>query len=133
MRTRPTVTARRGTLAAYRAFSSLILLPLSTSSFPVSFFHLSPPLSPVLLFRQSKATAVVQLYQAHPDRNNWSKFRTGVICFVKDNVKKSYYFRLVDIGVSERERGEREWEREKSGSGCGGREEGKQKVNRKRK
>lgn len=49
---------------------------------------------------KSKATAVVQLFHANPDRHNWSKFRTGVVCFVKDNVKKSYYIRLVDIGVS---------------------------------
>ena len=47
--------------------------------------------------------AVVQLFQATPDRHNWSKFRTGVACFVKDNVKKTYYIRLVDIGVRERE------------------------------
>ena len=44
---------------------------------------------------------MVQLFQATPDRGSWSKFRTGVACFVKDNVKKSYYIRLLDIGVSE--------------------------------
>jgi len=33
----------------------------------------------------------------HADRNQWVKFKTGVVCFVKDNVKKSYYIRLVDI------------------------------------
>lgn len=54
----------------------------------------------IFLVPQSKATAVVQLFQAHPDRHNWTKLRTGVACFVKDNVKKSYYIRLVDIGVS---------------------------------
>jgi len=36
----------------------------------------------------------------HADRNQWVKFKTGVVCFVKDNVKKSYYIRLVDITVS---------------------------------
>ena len=41
----------------------------------------------------------MQLFQASPDRHNWTKFRTGVACFVKDNVKKTYYIRLVDIGV----------------------------------
>lgn len=73
---------------------------------------MSPPLciiSPLSfalsLSRQSKATAVVQLFQATPDRHNWTKFRTGVACFVKDNVKKSYYVRLVDIGVSDGEAG----------------------------
>ena len=59
-----------------------------------------PSLSP----SQSKATAVAQLFQAHPDRSSWTKFRTGVVCFVKDNIKKSYYIRLVDIGVR-KERG----------------------------
>ena len=47
--------------------------------------------------------AVVQLFQATPDRHNWTKYRTGIACFVKDNVKKSYYIRLVDIGVRGRE------------------------------
>ncbi len=50
--------------------------------------------------RQTKATAVVQMFQAHPDRTQWSKFKTGVLCFVKDNVRKSYYIRLFDLGVS---------------------------------
>ena len=36
----------------------------------------------------------------HAERNQWVKFKTGVVCFVKDNVKKSYYIRLVDITVS---------------------------------
>ena len=49
---------------------------------------------------QSKATAVVQLYQAHPSPKSWTKFKTGVVCFVKDNPKKSYYIRLVDMAVS---------------------------------
>ncbi len=49
---------------------------------------------------QSKATAVVQMFHAHPDRSSWTKFKTGVLCFVKDNNKKSYYIRLIDITVS---------------------------------
>ena len=52
--------------------------------------------------KQTKATAIVQMFHAHPDRNQWSKFKTGVVCFVKDNVKKSYYIRLYDLGVSHR-------------------------------
>ena len=50
--------------------------------------------------RQSKATAVVQMFHAHPDRSQWTKFKTGVVCFVKDNIKKSYYIRLFDLTVS---------------------------------
>ena len=50
--------------------------------------------------RQTKATAVVQMFHAQPDRSQWSKFKTGVVCFVKDNVKKSYYVRLFDLPVS---------------------------------
>ena len=43
---------------------------------------------------------MVQLYQAHPSPKSWTKFKTGVVCFVKDNPKKSYYIRLVDLAVS---------------------------------
>ena len=50
--------------------------------------------------KQTKASAVVQMFHAHPDRGQWSKFKTGVVCFVKDNVKKSYYIRLYDLSVS---------------------------------
>lgn len=50
--------------------------------------------------KQSKATAVVQLFQAQQDRSQWTKSKTGVVCFVKDNVKKSYYIRLFDLAVS---------------------------------
>lgn len=52
------------------------------------------------LITQSKATAVVQMFHAHPDHSSWTKFKTGVVCFVKDNSKKSYYIRLIDISVS---------------------------------
>ena len=48
---------------------------------------------------QSKATAVVQMYHASPTPTQWTRFKTGVVCFVKDNVKKTYYIRLVDITV----------------------------------
>ena len=51
--------------------------------------------------RQSKASAVVQMFHAQVDsRDSWTKFRTGVLCFVKDNPKKSYYIRLYDLSVS---------------------------------
>lgn len=50
--------------------------------------------------KQTKATAVVQLFQAHPDRSQWTKFKTGVVCFIKDNVKKTYFIRLFDLSVS---------------------------------
>jgi len=51
--------------------------------------------------RQSKASAVVQMFHAQADsRDSWTKFRTGVVCFIKDNPKKSYYIRLYDLTVS---------------------------------
>lgn len=50
--------------------------------------------------KQTKASAVVQMFHAHPDKTQWSKYKTGVVCFVKDNIKKSYYIRLFDLSVS---------------------------------
>eukprot|EP00731_Ephydatia_muelleri_P012592 Em0006g1486a len=47
--------------------------------------------------RQSKATAVVQMFHANPDPSQWTKFKTGVVCLVKDNIKRSYYIRLIDL------------------------------------
>ena len=52
--------------------------------------------------KQSKASAVVQMYHAQVDNrpdNLWTKFKTGVVCFVKDNPKRSYYIRLYDLPV----------------------------------
>lgn len=44
------------------------------------------------------ATSVVQLYLALPHSSNrWSKQQTGVLCFVKDNPKRSYFIRLYDL------------------------------------
>ncbi|KRT81418.1 hypothetical protein AMK59_5260, partial [Oryctes borbonicus] len=41
------------------------------------------------------ATAVVQLYHTQsPSHSQWLKKETGVLCFVRDNVKKTYFFRL---------------------------------------
>lgn len=47
--------------------------------------------------RITKATAVAQLYTAHPDVHKWTKLKTGVVCFVKDNLRKSYYIRLLEM------------------------------------
>ncbi|GJQ70314.1 WASp [Trypoxylus dichotomus] len=41
------------------------------------------------------ATAVVQLYHTQsPNHLQWVKKDTGVLCFVRDNVRKTYFFRL---------------------------------------
>ncbi|MGH0136798.1 UNVERIFIED_CONTAM: hypothetical protein FKN15_062806 [Acipenser sinensis] len=47
---------------------------------------------------QSLASTVVQLCMALPDsRDRWSQQHCGVVCFVKDNPKRSYFIRLYDI------------------------------------
>lgn len=44
---------------------------------------------------QSLCTTVVQLFYTHPPyHSEWLKKGTGVLCFVKDNIKKSFFFRL---------------------------------------
>lgn len=44
---------------------------------------------------QSLCTTVVQLFYTHPPyHSEWLKKGTGVLCFVKDNVKKSFFFRM---------------------------------------
>uniref|UniRef100_A0A182HIA1 WH1 domain-containing protein n=1 Tax=Anopheles arabiensis TaxID=7173 RepID=A0A182HIA1_ANOAR len=44
---------------------------------------------------QSLSTAVVQLYTTQsPAHASWVKRCTGALCFIKDNIRKSYYFRL---------------------------------------
>lgn len=48
---------------------------------------------------QNKAAAVVQMFHAHPDPTLWTKFGCGVLCFVKDFVRRSYYIQLIDIVV----------------------------------
>ena len=68
----------------------------------VDMFHPPPPPplpSPSLPSSQTRATAVVQMYHAHPNPSKWEKFRTGVVCFVKDNTQKSYFIRLIDLKV----------------------------------
>lgn len=40
-------------------------------------------------------TAVVQLYHTQPPKHlQWIKKDTGVLCFVRDNVRKTYFFRI---------------------------------------
>ncbi|KAM9475267.1 WASP actin nucleation promoting factor b [Clarias gariepinus] len=54
------------------------------------------------------ATAVVQLYMALPHSPaHWSLQHTGVVCFVKDNPRRSYFIRLYDI-----KEGKMIWEQE---------------------
>lgn len=44
---------------------------------------------------QTLCTTVVQLYTTQsPQHSQWCKKHTGVLCFVKDNVKKNFFFRL---------------------------------------
>uniref|UniRef100_UPI00398F67BB actin nucleation-promoting factor WAS-like n=1 Tax=Pristiophorus japonicus TaxID=55135 RepID=UPI00398F67BB len=44
------------------------------------------------------SSAVVQLYLAAPERQHrWVKQHCGVVCFVKDNPKRSYFIRLYDL------------------------------------
>ncbi|XP_052779380.1 actin nucleation-promoting factor WASL-like [Mya arenaria] len=45
----------------------------------------------------SLSTAVVQLYLANDNsRQRWNKRCCGVVCFIKDNPKRSYFIRLFD-------------------------------------
>jgi len=51
------------------------------------------------------STTVVQVYisgpnERGPNERDWHKKHVGVACFVKDNPKKSYYIRIVDVAVS---------------------------------
>lgn len=44
---------------------------------------------------QSLSTAIVQLfYTQSPDHVHWVKKDTGVMCFIKDNHRRSYFFRM---------------------------------------
>eukprot|EP00731_Ephydatia_muelleri_P016684 Em0009g1108a len=47
--------------------------------------------------KQTKATTVIQMFHANPNKTQWTKFSTGVVCFVKDNIQRSYYIRLLDL------------------------------------
>lgn len=47
---------------------------------------------------QTLATTVVQLFvTTPPNHSQWIKKDTGVLCFVKDNTKKNYFFRLYNL------------------------------------
>ena len=46
------------------------------------------------------AVAVCQVYMADPNPNQWSLSHTGAVVFSKDNPKKSYFLRLVDLEQS---------------------------------
>ncbi|KAM7411456.1 hypothetical protein PAMA_021446 [Pampus argenteus] len=56
----------------------------------------------------SMATAVVQLFMALPHSSSiWSLQQTGVVCFVKDNLQRSYFIRMFDLKM-----GRQIWEQE---------------------
>ncbi|KAJ8920643.1 hypothetical protein NQ315_004782 [Exocentrus adspersus] len=57
---------------------------------------------------QSLCTTVVQLFYTYPPlHSEWLKKGTGVLCFVKDNAKKNFFFRLFCL-----RRGIKLWEQE---------------------
>ena len=43
------------------------------------------------------STTVVQLYQCLPGNNQWQKLCVGAACFVKDNLRRSYFITVVNI------------------------------------
>lgn len=48
-----------------------------------------------ILYFQALVTCVIQLYHTQPPSHlQWIKKDTGVLCFVKDNARKNYFFRL---------------------------------------
>lgn len=57
---------------------------------------------------QTQATAVVQLFSTEPPAHStWVKRHTGVLCFVKDSSKRSYFMRMFCLN-----RNEMVWEHE---------------------
>uniref|UniRef100_A0A2M4BKH2 Putative actin regulatory protein n=1 Tax=Anopheles marajoara TaxID=58244 RepID=A0A2M4BKH2_9DIPT len=51
---------------------------------------------------QTLSTAVVQLYTTQsPAHTAWVKRSTGALCFVKDNIRKSYFFRLYCFKINQ--------------------------------
>uniref|UniRef100_A0A336KK08 CSON011222 protein n=1 Tax=Culicoides sonorensis TaxID=179676 RepID=A0A336KK08_CULSO len=58
--------------------------------------------------KQTQATAVVQLFSTEPPAHStWVKRHTGVLCFVKDSSKRSYFMRMYCLS-----RNEMVWEHE---------------------
>ncbi|XP_061530730.1 WASP actin nucleation promoting factor b isoform X1 [Phycodurus eques] len=56
----------------------------------------------------STATAVAQLFMALPHNpSTWSLQHTGVVCLIKDNPQRSYFFRMYDLKA-----GRQLWEQE---------------------
>ncbi|XP_019720638.1 WASP actin nucleation promoting factor b isoform X1 [Hippocampus comes] len=56
----------------------------------------------------SMATAVAQLFMALPHQpSTWSLQHTGVVCLIKDNPQRSYFFRMYDLKA-----GRQLWEQE---------------------
>lgn len=50
---------------------------------------------------KSLSTSIVQVFQTSPPKHDkWRKVESGVLCFVKDNQKKSYFFKLVKLDNS---------------------------------
>jgi len=50
---------------------------------------------------QTLSSAVVQVYLAEaPSYNRWVKRFCGVVAFVRDSAKRSYYIRLYDLKVT---------------------------------
>ncbi|CAG9769199.1 unnamed protein product [Ceutorhynchus assimilis] len=47
---------------------------------------------------QTISTTVVQLFiTSPPSHSQWIKRETGVLCFVRDNIKKNYFFRMFSL------------------------------------
>ena len=46
-----------------------------------------------------KAITVAQMFHAYPERTQWKKFKTGVLCYVKDSTRLSYYICLLELAV----------------------------------
>eukprot|EP00731_Ephydatia_muelleri_P016655 Em0009g1079a len=49
--------------------------------------------------KQVKAITVAQMFHAYPERTQWKKFKTGVLCYVKDSTRLSYYICLLELAT----------------------------------
>lgn len=49
---------------------------------------------------QTLSTTVAQVFQCPPRLNQWHKLCAAVVCFVKDNSRKSYFIKAVNFIVS---------------------------------